>query len=90
MVTTGFYRLGCANVEQNVGKKERRGARMSLLPYIQAGEDVRHHERRMALLADEAIVMKDVPGWVVGESVYNTKNKKHWMPPTRFCHPKQW
>ena len=26
----------------------------------------------------EASIMKDVPGWQVGESVYNSKR---WMPP---------
>ena len=29
----------------------------------------------------EARIMKDVPGWVVGESVYNNSNR--WTPPQR-------
>ena len=28
--------------------------------------------------AEEAEIMKDVPGWKVGESVYNTDK---WVPP---------
>ena len=32
----------------------------------------------MAFEKEEAEIMKDVPGWVVGESVYNTKK---WIPP---------
>ena len=28
--------------------------------------------------AEEALIMKDVPGWNVGESVYNTGK---WVPP---------
>ena len=31
---------------------------------------------------EEAVIMKDVPGWKVGDSVYNTKK---WVPP----NPKQ-
>ena len=31
---------------------------------------------------EEALIMKDVPGWEVGKSVYNTKK---WIPP----HPAQ-
>lgn len=31
---------------------------------------------------EEALIMKDVPGWEVGKSVYNTSK---WIPP----HPAQ-
>jgi NADH dehydrogenase (ubiquinone) 1 alpha subcomplex subunit 13 len=27
---------------------------------------------------EEALIMKDIPGWEVGKSVYNTKK---WIPP---------
>jgi len=32
----------------------------------------------MAFEKEEAEIMKDVPGWVVGESVYHTEK---WIPP---------
>ncbi len=31
---------------------------------------------------EEALIMKDVPGWKVGESIYHTEK---WIPP----HPEQ-
>jgi NADH dehydrogenase (ubiquinone) 1 alpha subcomplex subunit 13 len=31
-------------------------------------------------LEEEAKIMKDVPGWVVGESVYKTPQ---WIPPSK-------
>lgn len=39
-------------------------------------------------LEDEARIMKDVPGWKVGENVYNSGK---WMPPaTGQLRPDDW
>ena len=37
--------------------------------------------REDARLKKEAEVMKDVPGWEVGKSVYNTRK---WMPGSQY------
>lgn len=39
----------------------------------------RFAQERKKQLEEEAKVMKDVPGWVVGKNVYNSGR---WMPPS--------
>lgn len=85
MVAFGFYRIGETNIERNAWKNEKREARLAIVPYLQAEEDVRYHAHLLAKLDDEAQVMKGVKGWVVGQSVYNTKE---WIPPTPLLHPR--
>ncbi|KAG2403252.1 NADH dehydrogenase [ubiquinone] 1 alpha subcomplex subunit 13-A Protein [Vigna angularis] len=59
-------------------KEEKYAARRSILPVLQAEEDERFVREWHKYLAYEAEVMKDVPGWKVGESVYNSGR---WVPP---------
>jgi len=82
----GFYRIGEGNLERNAAKREKREARMAMVPYLQAEDDVRYHASYLASLEEEARIMKGVKGWKVGESVYH--NKDIWMPPTPVGHPR--
>uniref|UniRef100_A0A7N0VAK9 NADH dehydrogenase [ubiquinone] 1 alpha subcomplex subunit 13 n=1 Tax=Kalanchoe fedtschenkoi TaxID=63787 RepID=A0A7N0VAK9_KALFE len=58
-------------------EKEKYAARRAILPMLQAEEDERFVKEWKNYLAEEARIMKDVPGWKVGESVYNSGR---WMP----------
>ncbi|KAK3029544.1 hypothetical protein RJ639_038503, partial [Escallonia herrerae] len=59
-------------------KEEKYAARVAILPLLQAEEDERFVVEWKKYLEEEARIMKDVPGWKVGESVYNSGR---WMPP---------
>ncbi|KAI3934926.1 hypothetical protein MKX01_033970 [Papaver californicum] len=63
----GMYEVGKGNKVRRALKKEKYAARRAILPMLHAEEDEK--KRR---------IMKDVPGWKVGESVYHSKR---WMPP---------
>lgn len=54
-----------------------REARITMMPFLQAESDLSYLAVRNRNLAKEAEIMKDVPGWKVGESVYLTKR---WVP----------
>nr|AAG44670.1 CDA016 [Homo sapiens] len=53
-------------------------ARIALLPLLQAETDRRTLQMLRENLEEEAIIMKDVPDWKVGESVFHTTR---WVPP---------
>lgn len=53
-------------------------ARIALMPLLQAEHDRRTLQILRENLEEEAIVMKDVPGWKVGESVFHTDR---WVSP---------
>jgi len=59
-------------------RKEQLNARLALLPLLQAEQDRRVLRAMKAFEEEEAQIMKDVPDWKVGESVYNTEK---WIPP---------
>ena len=85
VVAVGFYRVGQTNLERNAAKREKREARMSMVPYLQAEEDRRFCASEDAEDAEEARVMEGVKGWTVGESVYSSGV---WEPPSRTDHPR--
>lgn len=85
-VAFGFYRVGMGNRERNAAKKEKREARMAIVPYLQAEEDVKLHARYLSNLEDEATIMKGVKGWEVGKGVYN--NPDIYVPPAPTSHPR--
>ncbi|KAF3947862.1 hypothetical protein CMV_026070 [Castanea mollissima] len=60
-------------------KEEKYAARTAILPLIQAEEDERFVKEWKKYLEYEAAVMKDVPGWKVGENVYHSGR---WVPPS--------
>jgi NADH dehydrogenase (ubiquinone) 1 alpha subcomplex subunit 13 len=58
-------------------KREKLWARLYVLPAIQAEWDREWMKWRADQLAKEAEIMKNVPGWVVGEKVYENSR---WAP----------
>ncbi|KAM3756253.1 hypothetical protein ACB098_02G098300 [Castanea mollissima] len=75
----GMYRLGQGNKIRRGLKEEKYAARTAILPLIQAEEDERFVKEWKKYLEYEAAVMKDVPGWKVGENVYHSGR---WVPPS--------
>jgi NADH dehydrogenase (ubiquinone) 1 alpha subcomplex subunit 13 len=85
VVTGAVLVLGFLKVTKFNGKRkddfdEMRQARLHILPYLQAESDRRYLRMKKQALEEEAKIMKDVPGWVVGESVYKTPQ---WIPPSK-------
>ncbi|GMH55076.1 hypothetical protein TL16_g01813 [Triparma laevis f. inornata] len=74
----GFYLLGSENIKRNADKAEKREARLSLYPYLQAESDRSYVKSEIESLKEEAELMKGNKGWKVGENVYNSKK---WTPP---------
>ncbi|KAG7456717.1 hypothetical protein MATL_G00238840 [Megalops atlanticus] len=54
------------------------GGSIALLPLLQAEHDRRTLRLLRENLEEEAQIMKDVPGWKVGESVFHTDR---WVTP---------
>lgn len=72
LTSFGFYKVGQHNQHQRAVSREERERRIALLPFLQAEADVEflsHHEK---VVDEEAKIMKDVPGWVAGESTYHS------------------
>lgn len=55
-------------------QREKIQARLQLLPLLLAEQDMEHVRKQAQGLAIEQAVMKDVPGWKMGERVYHTGN----------------
>ena len=75
----GFYQVGQLNQENNRQKYLEREARYAVAPILQAEADRNYLERELKLLQKEAEIMKDVEGWEVGKSTYNSGK---WFPRT--------
>ncbi|WFD00611.1 hypothetical protein MYAM1_003362 [Malassezia yamatoensis] len=73
LTTYGFYRVGRNNLEKRELAREKAWSRIYLTPLLLAEADRDTFRREKATLAREKEIMKNVPGWVPGESVYNTK-----------------
>ncbi|CAI5485711.1 unnamed protein product [Closterium sp. Naga37s-1] len=78
VIAFGFYQIGQGNIKRRAEKKEKIDARVAILPLIQAEEDARFAAARREELQQEAHIMRNVDGWVVGQSVYNSGR---WMRP---------
>jgi NADH dehydrogenase (ubiquinone) 1 alpha subcomplex subunit 13 len=52
-------------------------ARYSMAPILQAEEDRWYMAREQEIMKKEAEIMKDVPGWKLGESQYSSSR---WVP----------
>eukprot|EP00002_Diphylleia_rotans_P003737 TRINITY_DN1261_c0_g3_i1.p1 TRINITY_DN1261_c0_g3~~TRINITY_DN1261_c0_g3_i1.p1 ORF type:complete len:123 (+),score=35.70 TRINITY_DN1261_c0_g3_i1:61-429(+) len=74
----GLYKLGQGNIQRRAVADEKRAAKKAILPLLQAESDASFVRATAEANEKEAEIMKNVPGWEVGKSVYNTK----WMPPT--------
>ncbi|CAL9189702.1 unnamed protein product [Musa hybrid cultivar] len=84
----GMYQVGQGNRVRRSLKEEKYAARRAILPMLQAEEDERFVKEWNKYLEEEARIMKDVPGWKVGESVYNSGK---WVPPsTGELRPDVW
>ena len=76
----GFYQIGITNAEKRMCRKEQREGRMAIMPFLMAEADGMSAQKYKKALEYETKVMKDVPGWVVGESVMSKGAK--WQRPT--------
>mmetsp|Transcript_9904 Transcript_9904/g.10003 ORF Transcript_9904/g.10003 Transcript_9904/m.10003 type:complete len:129 (-) Transcript_9904:102-488(-) len=74
----GMWQIGRTNKVKRIDHKEKREARIAILPYLQAESDRQLIAKITESNRQEAEIMKNVDGWKVGESVYS----KRWMPPT--------
>ncbi|XP_003942363.1 NADH dehydrogenase [ubiquinone] 1 alpha subcomplex subunit 13 [Saimiri boliviensis] len=74
----GYWKIIKWNRERRRLQIENFEARIALMPLLQAETDRRVLHMLRENLEEEAIIMKDVPGWKVGESVFNTTR---WVPP---------
>lgn len=79
IIAYGFYQIGQGNIKRRALKKEKIDARVAILPLIQAEEDARFVQEKQKVDEEEARIMANVPGWKVGENVYNSGR---WMPPS--------
>lgn len=74
----GFYHVIKGNRRRCELMTEKMNARIGILPLLQA----EHDRKCLRALKEneelEAQIMKDVPGWKVGESVYHTDK---WVTP---------
>ncbi|KAG0572261.1 hypothetical protein KC19_VG079700 [Ceratodon purpureus] len=75
----GMYQVGQGNIFRRGLKAEKLAARQAIVPFLQAEEDARFVREKNKLLEEEAKVMAHVPGWKVGENVYNSGR---WMAPS--------
>lgn len=78
VISWGLYQVGQGNRKRRALKQEKFTARQATLPFIQAEEDAGFVRNRQKFLDEEARIMANVPGWKVGESVYNSGK---WLPP---------
>ncbi|XP_068127374.1 NADH dehydrogenase [ubiquinone] 1 alpha subcomplex subunit 13 [Hyperolius riggenbachi] len=75
----GFWSLCWWNRERRRLWIEDLESRIALMPLIQAEDDRRVLRILRKNLEQEAIIMKDVPGWKVGENVFHNDR---WATPT--------
>lgn len=66
----GFYRVGVCNNKRVEQKLENRRVRYAISPLLQAEADFEYLRREEENLRREREVMKNVPGWKVGEPWY--------------------
>ncbi|KAI0638396.1 GRIM-19 [Trametes polyzona] len=72
----GFYRVGKGNLQKRELQREKVWSRIHLVPLLLAEGDRDAYRRQQAALAREREIMKDVPGWEAGKSVYNNPNHR--------------
>ncbi|KAJ1754643.1 hypothetical protein LPJ77_005091 [Coemansia sp. RSA 2523] len=69
----GWHRIYLALDERRELDREKMWSRIYLTPALIAETDRDEYRRRHAAVERERVIMKDVPGWVPGQSVYNGK-----------------
>ncbi|KAJ1650984.1 hypothetical protein IWQ61_008346 [Dispira simplex] len=68
----GMYHHIQSRKELRELRRERIWSRLHLVPLLQAELDRDIYRREQGMKAREAEIMKDVPGWQPGKSVYHT------------------
>jgi NADH dehydrogenase (ubiquinone) 1 alpha subcomplex subunit 13 len=68
MMSWGFYTVGKTNNKRVEQRLENRRVRYAISPLLQAEADFVYRLREKENLRREQEIMKDVPGWKVGES----------------------
>jgi NADH dehydrogenase (ubiquinone) 1 alpha subcomplex subunit 13 len=74
----GYYQMYHLIQNRKAGLRALDMHRAPLIPVLQAEEDIRWVANHKAALEVEARIMKNVPGWTVGES---TSATGRWIPP---------
>jgi NADH dehydrogenase (ubiquinone) 1 alpha subcomplex subunit 13 len=72
VTSVGYYLVGQHNKNHREVAREERENRIALLPFLQAEADVEYLEQEKHILEKERQVMKNVPGWVAGQSPYHS------------------
>eukprot|EP00324_Dicrateria_rotunda_P002133 CAMPEP_0206156146 /NCGR_PEP_ID=MMETSP1474-20131121/2732_1 /ASSEMBLY_ACC=CAM_ASM_001110 /TAXON_ID=97495 /ORGANISM="Imantonia sp., Strain RCC918" /LENGTH=129 /DNA_ID=CAMNT_0053555095 /DNA_START=24 /DNA_END=413 /DNA_ORIENTATION=- len=72
----GMYKVVSANRLRREWKREELDIRMAILPFLQAESDVQASFFSTKLKEHEAELMKDVPNWEAGASVYKSSYQK--------------
>ncbi|XP_072166617.1 NADH dehydrogenase [ubiquinone] 1 alpha subcomplex subunit 13-like [Diadema setosum] len=75
----GFVTMYFSNRQRRKWIQEDREAKIALIPLVQAEYDREVLLRLRYNREQEAEIMKDVPDWTVGESVFNSKR---WQEPS--------
>ncbi|XP_062374839.1 NADH dehydrogenase [ubiquinone] 1 alpha subcomplex subunit 13 [Sardina pilchardus] len=78
LMVFGYWRIIKWNRERRRLLIEDLETRIAIMPLLQAEHDRRTLRLMRENLEEEAIIMKDVPGWKVGENVYHTER---WVIP---------
>mmetsp|Transcript_20447 Transcript_20447/g.48463 ORF Transcript_20447/g.48463 Transcript_20447/m.48463 type:complete len:137 (-) Transcript_20447:148-558(-) len=73
----GMYKIIQANRTRRVWRREEEDIRLATMPFLTAENDVRTAYLMQKVNANEAEVMKAVPDWEAGGSVYKTR----WAAP---------
>jgi len=76
----GLSQIGVTNEENRYNRKEQREGRIAIMPFLLAEQDGLIAFEQKKALEYEAKVMKNVPGWVVGESVLSKGAR--WQKPS--------
>eukprot|EP00602_Paraphysomonas_sp_CaronLab_P010922 CAMPEP_0185017228 /NCGR_PEP_ID=MMETSP1103-20130426/199_1 /TAXON_ID=36769 /ORGANISM="Paraphysomonas bandaiensis, Strain Caron Lab Isolate" /LENGTH=89 /DNA_ID=CAMNT_0027546535 /DNA_START=235 /DNA_END=504 /DNA_ORIENTATION=+ len=77
MTVNGFYMIKKQHNKSRTYQRENRELQLAIFPYRKAESDRMLLGRLNADEALEAELMKDVEGWVPGESTYRFR----WLPP---------
>ncbi|KAF7198932.1 NADH dehydrogenase [ubiquinone] 1 alpha subcomplex subunit 13 [Nothobranchius furzeri] len=78
VMLVGYWRMFNWNRERRRFEMEELETRIALMPLMQAELDRSTLRMLRENLEEEAILMKDVPDWKVGESVFHTDR---WVTP---------
>ncbi|XP_071952851.1 NADH dehydrogenase [ubiquinone] 1 alpha subcomplex subunit 13-like [Antedon mediterranea] len=78
IMACGYFTQRMGNKKRRLLQREDREAYLAIMPLVEVETDRDILKRLKFNQAQEALIMKDVAGWNVGESVYNTDR---WIDP---------